>query len=383
MFARMRKSKIYKIVGGIVLVGILGAGITYASLNNRHQAIVKTEFLFRTGLVDSKWNVDNQDQKYSMLSPAFWIDDIYKSMEGPKATNFVQLTQDTSVIYISGFRVTALDNKTNQPISNDFICHTNVDFNDSRYYSSFGLQDRIGINFPRMTSLSNGQESFEFPKGYGVPMKGNDLLNVTTETLNHNIENPNFWVRHRVDIDYSKETNAFKPLLSRTVWVAIPFDKNDPYKEPLDPSANQCIPVETKNHTYEDGSGGKLSGHWVIHPGKSTWNGKINHQLQIKDSLRLHAAAVHVHPFATSLKLIDKTDNRVLFDSKVQNYKDKIGLKSVGAFSSESGIWMYKNHEYELQLDCDNTTNIDQDMMGSMFLFFYDAELEAKIKELQ
>ena len=46
------------------------------------------------------------------------------------------------------------------------------------------------------------------------------------------------------------------------------------------------------------------------------------------------------------------------------------------AFSSESGVWMYQNHEYELVLDVNNTTTTNQDMMGSMFLFFYDEELD-------
>jgi hypothetical protein len=38
-------------------------------------------------------------------------------------------------------------------------------------------------------------------------------------------------------------------------------------------------------------------------------------------------------------------------------------------FSSEAGVWMYKNHQYDLIEEVDNTSNINQDMMGSMFLF--------------
>ena len=62
------------------------------------------------------------------------------------------------------------------------------------------------------------------------------------------------------------------------------------------------------------------------------------------------------------------------------NHKNKIGLSNITPFSSESGIWMYQNHEYELVLEVNNTTKIDQDMMGSMFLFFYDEELDAILK---
>lgn len=375
----MRKSKIYKIAGGVSLALVIAGIVGYQTLSPRHKAIVKTEFFFRTGIVENKWAVSTDAKQYKMISPAFLIDDIYKSMEGPKATNLVQLTQDSSLVWLTGFKVKALDKASGKQISNDFICHTNIDFNDAKYFGNFGLMDRIGVNYPRMTSLSNGQEDFHFPKGYGIPMRGNDLLTVITESLNHNVKGPAFWIRHEVDIDYTKNGEGIKPLMSRTVFVAIPFDKNDPYKEPLDPNPNQCIPVETKNHTYDDGKGGKLSGHWVIPVGKSSWRSSINAQLQIKDSLRLHAAAVHVHPFSTSLTIFDKTAGKEIFRSTMENYVGKIGLKNVTAFSSEQGVWMYADHEYELRQECENTTGVEQDMMGSMFLFFYDVELEGKL----
>ena len=93
--------------------------------------------------------------------------------------------------------------------------------------------------------------------------------------------------------------------------------------------------------------------------------------------MRLHAAAVHVHPFASSLTLWDKTAKKAIFTSKMTNHKNKIGLSNINSFCSETGIWMYENHEYELVLETNNTTKVTQDMMGSMFLFFYDGELDS------
>jgi len=360
----------------LVLLLIITAAIWYSFLPNRHKAIIKTTLLQKTGLVDNQWIVDDAKQQYKMISPAFLIDGIYKSMEGPKASNYVQLSQDSTLLWITGFHVRALDSKTKQTISNDFICHTNVDFNDVNYFNNFHLQNRIGKQYPRMTSLSHGLENFSFPKGYGVPMKGNDWLFVTTQSLNHNLPDANYLIKHEVTIEYLKANETTKPLMSRTVFIMLPYDKNDPFKEPLDHSSNQCIPVETKNHSYDDGNGNKLSGHWVIPPGQNTYRSSIDAQLQMTDSLRLHAAAIHVHPFATSIALFDKTTNKSIFTSKVSNHKGKIGLSKIEPFSSETGIWLYKSHEYELVLNVDNTTAVEQDMMGSMFLFFYDKELD-------
>ena len=375
----MRKSKIYKYLGVVAILGIIGGGIWYWQLPNRHKAIVKTTFLYKTGLVDNDWLVENEMQEYKMISPDFYIDGIYKSMEGPKSSNYVQLTQDSTLIWITGFHVKALDSKTKKTISNDFICHTNVDFNDVKYFSNFHLEDRIGKQYPRMTSLSHGLENFEFPKGYGVPMKGNDLLYVTTQSLNHNIPEANYLIKHEVTIEYAKNNKSIKPLMTRTVFVQLPYNKFDPYKSPIDPGKDFCIPVETKNHSYEDGKGNVMSGHWVIPVGKNTYRSSIDAQLQIQDSLRLHAAAIHTHPFATSITLFDKTTNTPVFVSKITNHTKNIGLSKIEPFCSETGIWLYKNHEYELVLEVNNTTKVSQDMMGSMFLFFYDRELDGKI----
>ena len=373
----MKKSKIYKFIGvAALLLGVVGC-VIYYQLPNRHQAIIKTRLLHATGLIDNEWQIDNHLQHYKMISPDFYIDGIYKSMEGPKSSNYIQLSQDSTLLWITGFHVKALNSKNKKQISNDFICHTNIDFNDIKYFSNFHLEKRIGKQYPRMTSLSHGLENFEFPKGYGVPMLGNDLLYVTTESLNHNIPNANYLIKHEVQIDYTTKSAAYKPLMSRTVYIMLPYDKSDPFKSPVDPGKDYCIPVETKNHSYDDGKGNKMSGHWVIPTGKHRYHSAINSQLQIEtDSIRLHAAAVHVHPFATALTLWDKTDNKVIFKSNVINHQGKIGLSKIDAFSSESGVWMYQNHEYELVLDVNNTTTTNQDMMGSMFLFFYDEELD-------
>ena len=373
----MFKSKIYKILGISFLVLIIGAGIVYSQLTNRHKAIIKTVFLHTTGLIDNKWLVENQTHEYKMISPDFYIDGIYKSMEGPKSSNFVQLSQDSSLIWITGFHVKALDSKTRKRISNDFVCHTNIDFNDAKYYSNFHLENRIGVQYPRLTSLSHGLENFKFPKGYGVPMKGNDLLYVTTESLNHNIPDANFLIKHEVSIEYAHNNIDLKPLMSKTVFIQLPYNKSDPYKSPVDPGKDYCIPVETKNHNYVDEKGNVLSGHWVIPKGKNTYRSSIDIQLGIVDSLRLHAAAIHVHPFATSLTLFDKTTNSAVFVSTITNHKNNIGLTKITDFCSEKGVLMFKNHQYELVLEVDNTTNVQQDMMGSMFLFFYDKELDA------
>lgn len=376
----MLKSKIFKFSIVLFTLSILMGTIWYCTLSTRHKAIVKTTLLHKTGLVDNEWLVENKTKEYNMLSPTFIVDAIYKSMEGPKASNYVMLSQDSSLLWITGFKVEAQNAKTGEKMSNDFICHMNVDINDTKYYSNFGLENRIGKQYPRLTSLSHGMETFTFPKGFGVPMKGNDLLYVTTQTLNHNIKEAYYKVKHNVTITYDEKQNL-KPLMSKTAFIMLPYDQYDPYKSPIDPGTDFCIPVETKNHSYDDGKGNKLSGHWVIPIGKNKYSSSINHQLEIKDSLLLHAAAIHVHPFATKIKLFNKTTQQPIFVSNITNHQNRIGLKNIENFSSEKGIWLFANQDYEIVLEVNNTSVTEQDMMGSMFLFFYDKEMDSILQK--
>jgi len=357
--------------------------ITYLLLSPRHKAIVKTKLLHTFGIIDKNWEINGKSNNYQMTSPTFLLDGIYKSMEGPKSSRYIQLNQNDSLLWITKFKVEAIEDETKAKISNDYICHTNIDLNDESYYTSFGLQDRIGKQYPRLTSLSNGFETIDFPEGYGIPIRANEFLYVTTQALNHNQAKILKKIKHLVTISYENYAINQKPLMSKTVFIQLPYNKENPYEITDFSGSDQCIPVETKNHSYADGKGNMLSGHWVIAPGKKVYKSEINSQLQLKDSLRLHYAAIHVHPFATRIKLYDKTTKTTVFSSTIENYKNKIGLLKVTPFSSKTGIWLYENHEYELQLETNNTSIVNQDMMGSMFLFFYDKELDEKLKQLK
>lgn len=375
-----RRSNIYKYLLFTLVLSISTGFIVYNQLSNRHKAIVKTFLFHQTGILNSDWHILNHKSSYQMHSPTFLIDGIYKSMEGPKASRYIQLNQKNETFWITGFEVKAFDSNSNQALSNDFICHMNVDINDQVYFSNFGLEDRIGKQYPRLTSLSHGLEKFNFPAGYGVPVKGNDFLNITTQTLNHNFKKINQKVYHKIKIDYEAASEKLKPLCSRTAFIQIPFNEFNINKQPLDPGANECTPVETKNHTYTNTSGQKLSGHWKIPLGTKTYKSEINEHLMLNKPMRLHFAAPHVHPYATSIGIYDKTAKKLLFSCKIINHVKNIGLTKINTFSSKNGIWLYPNHNYEMQIEVNNTSNEEQDMMGSMFLFFYDAELDKKIQ---
>ena len=121
----------------------------------------------------------------------------------------------------------------------------------------------------------------------------------------------------------------------------------------------------------------------LFKPGTHRYTYDTSAQLRIKDSIRLHQITSHLHPFANRFQLRDQTTGELIYDCKSENFADKIGLKNTPSFSSQKGVWLYKDHVYEMLLEVDNTTENDQEMMASMAIFYYDPEMQDKISDLK
>jgi hypothetical protein len=373
--------KSYKIILFLFCLSIVFGFIWYFNLSNRHQAIVKTYILYSFNIVDSEWVIDRDTQDIEFISPTFHIDNIYKSMEGPKASKYfsLDLTKD-NLYWMTAFQVKAIDSKTKNPISNDFVCHFNIDYQDQVHHGKWNLLDRVNKQYPRLLSLSHGIENIKFPKGYGFPFFSNEKFFIITQALNHNITDSSFNVKHKIKIEYSNK-KTLKPLFPKTIFMMLPF-KPDAMDIPKDEiSANSCIPVETKNHTYRNQKGETLSSHWKIFKEQKKYTFNATSQLAIKDTLTLHQITPHLHPFAKKFTLKDITNNTTVYTSNIINHDKGIGLTSTSAFYSKEGVKMYPTHEYELELITSSTLEEPQDMMASMFLFFYDKEMDLKIKK--
>ncbi len=375
------KSKILKYtLWSLVLLTIVG-GIYYLKLPNRHKAIIKTKVYHGFGIVDEQWNIIPSDTAIRLVTPTLVIDNIYKSMEGPKVIRSFQIDHERSdLVWINSFRTRALSTNEVDQLSDDYICHTNVDFYDGEHYGKWQLNHRIGEQYPRLTSMSHGIENYDLPHGFGFPVFTDENLFIATQSLNHNIKGDPFTIKHDITIGFEPHSKSMKPLMSKTVFVMLPYDVENPFQGPTEDNPNMCLPLETKNHSYTNEQGESLSGHWVIFPGKATYRYDITKQLQLNDSTTMHAIATHLHPFAERLSLKNKTTDSILFTAEAQNYKNKIGLKEVSYFSSESGVMLHPNHNYELVLETNNTTEINQDMMASMFVFLYDKEMDAQLQ---
>src|SRR5258708_28156617 len=77
---------------------------------------------------------------------------------------------------------------------------------------------------------------------------------------------------------------------------------------------------------YTDAQGRKVTGHWVVPPGRQENRSDIGIFLNLPYDTKIHYAAVHLHPFGESLTLRDVTAGTALGGSPAPKPQRRVGL---------------------------------------------------------
>jgi len=302
-------------------------------------------------------------------------------MKGPQSTEkiYIDESETPELLWITGYEAVmkGADGKT--PQLQDFMCHSNLDYQPSEHRKYFGKGNYVN---PRLFTLSQGQFSIKLPEGFGIPYISNQPMTLNTQVLNHNIEGKAFEVRHKVAIHYVKDKeaeNSYQALFPSSAYGLALVEGEGGYYGVENPDQKKHGPgcllgTNASGHHYVDDYGRKFTGHWVVKPGREVNKTLVTKLMNLPYDTMIHYIAVHLHPFAESLELIDRTTEKSLFKSQARNLSNRIGLEHVDYFSSSHGIPVYKDHEYELISIYNNTTKEDQDSMAVMYLYLLDKD---------
>jgi len=319
----------------------------------------------------------------TFLSKTYLVDRKYKSMVGPQSSQVVYLedAKPPELLWVTGFKAVMVGPDGEAPASQEFMCHSNLDLNMGLHKRIFDLA-RESAN--RMFTLSQGQQEIEFPEGFGVPILSSEPFMLTTQVLNHNIEGQTFEVRHKVTVDFVRDTDLARPMQPLFEVAAnglVLVDGKDGHFNipPEDAEAHGpgCLVgqgANEKSRLFTDNYGRKFAGHWVVPPGRQVNHTNTTQFMRLPYDTTVHYIAVHMHPFAVSLELRDLTADKRIYYSEVKPTPGKIGIDHVDHFSSVEGIPLYKNHDYELISVYDNTTSADVDSMAVMYMYVLDKE---------
>ena len=317
------------------------------------------------------------------LSDTYHVDRKYPSMLGPQSSQIVRLTDSETdeLLWITGFRAVMVGEDGVSPMSQEFMCHSNLDMNMRLHRRLLGLERGAP---DRVFTLSQGQQELVFPEGFGLPVLASEAFKLTTQVLNLNEEGNEFRVRHKVAIDFipdAETTMPMKPLFQVVANGLVLIDGADPYYDinEADPNihGSGCLvgaSAVSADHLLSDGQGRRFSGHWVVEPGRQVNHTNVTRIMNLPFDTTVHYIAVHLHPFAESLELRDLTADRVVYRSEASATPGRIGLARVDYFSSTEGVPLFRGHEYELTSVYQNTSDAPQDSMAVMYLYTLDRE---------
>lgn len=330
---------------------------------------------------------DPKVYKKTILSRTYHIDKKYPSMKGPSSMEKVALleTPEPELLWIVGYEAIVMDPEGTNQVSQEFMCHSNLDFNARDYWEAFKSDASMS---GRLFTLSQGQQDIDFPKGYGIPIMSTQKLDLATQVLNLNLDDPdNLNVRHKVTIEFVRDRDVayemrpvfqaavqgFKSLEGKPANYGYSDEKKEDGAEHAHQHAGCSVGLPAvKGDADVDQFGQKFTGHWVVKPGREENRSIVTKFLQLQFDTTIHYIAVHLHPFAESLELIDKTAGKTVFKAKTKQRDGAIGLVHIDHFTSPEGIPIYADHEYELVSIYNNTTNEDHDSMAVMYLYLHD-----------
>ena len=321
-----------------------------------------------------------------VLGEVFTIDREYRSMRGPWTRASAKLldSDEEELLWIVGYRASMVDADGREEMPQDYMCHSNLDYDPAEHEKIFGTRNLTS----RLFTLSQGQLEIDFPDGFGLPILSTEKLNLTLQVLDLNFEGESVDVRHRISVRFLRDRELSKKekpqaLFTKGVYGLKLLEGEDGHfgielgKHDEAQHGPGCLPGENvDDDTYEDGLGRTFTGHWVVEPGREENHTLVTHILNLPFDTTVHYVAVHLHPFAQSIRLHDLTTGETVFESHADQFLDRIGLSHVESFSSTEGFPLYRGHDYELVSVYDNASQAPQDSMAVLNLYMLDRAFE-------
>ncbi|MBK6518979.1 MAG: hypothetical protein IPG04_33755 [Polyangiaceae bacterium] len=305
-------------------------------------------------------------------------------MMGPQSQQRIHLKEETApagIAWLTGLKATMVGADGETLVPPEYMCHSNLDVDPIEHEKIYG---HALSTSGRLFTLSQGQLDVQLPPGFGIPVRTDQKIDLTTQVLNLNHHGEPMQVRHHVEMSVVPDgVKPMKPLFMAGVY-GLHLLKGDHgvfgEEKPKHEGSACTMGKAASNGEYVDQHGKEFTGHWIVKPGREVSKTRVTTMMSLPFDTTIHHIAVHLHPFAESLKLVDLTTGTTVYEAKTRQLGGKIGLEHVDSFSSVEGIPVFKDHEYELVSVYNNTTDVDQDSMAVLLLYMLDKEFSPEPK---
>lgn len=332
------------------------------------------------GLVVTQRPATAHEEVSEHLTPSYKVEGLYPSMKGPAYTNQdIFLSEgEPELLWVRGYEAVMVGADGQAPKPQQFMCHNTLSIHRGldQHRWLFGSSP---YGTRRLFTLSQGQYKVEFPDGFGIPVLSTEKLMLQSQVLNLNKDAIGEQVRHKIRTHFVRDNQLNKPLKPLCMipsGVSVKVTDKCAAKMPNDPMQLGCgIDPDTAENAGGPLSStpkGTFTGHWVVRPGKEVRKSNIGYTFPFDTSI--HYICVHVHPGAESFELRDLTTQQSLFVAKGEQLTQGVGLDRISYFSSDKGIPVFRNHQYELISQYRNDTQEPQSAMAFMFFYVLDQQ---------
>lgn len=296
------------------------------------------------------------------------IDRIYTSMAGP----FQRVRMNApGMDWITGFKATVVEADSGELIGDEFFCHSQLQLPDGH----------------RPIVTATGISEIRFPKGYGVALyeavdqyrgANPQPLSFLGMLLNNYDTQIDVQAKVRAEIEYLTQDDVGDPPRLKKLYSAfMPMTVEDLAEyippEPAHPAPEgQSADEEVTTHCALVNG---LVNHWMVPPGLQLTRKRYSGDFLGVD-VTIHTAVVHLHNHGRYMRLTDLTRGEIVWQSDVVYESDRAQIVEIPIYSSAEGFVMRKDHEYEVEVLYDNTTDHDVDAMAMLYLYFHPIGVE-------
>lgn len=338
-------------------------------------AVLLTAILSASGLLSSE---RVEGRIFSHTTPPIVVEDLYPSMFGPTAErrDLNLYGGVPELVWVTGYKADIRDPDGAQ-LSQEFMCHDTLSVHSlEARRQAFG---EIQCSQQRLFTLSQGQDAIQLPSGFGIPLGANENLMLQSQVLNLREEGLGAVVSHRVETHYLPDREAGQTMKALTlVEAGIALSVLDPQAEepPTDPLG--CAP-DAGGQPTSTHKGHEVTSHWMVKPGYEKRETVVGKMFPLDTTA--HYIGVHMHNFGKSLELYDLTADRTVFKSICTPTPDGKGLAETTYYSSEEGLKVYKDHQYKVISEYDNTSDQESTAMAFVFVYIHNPHFEKPTSE--
>ena len=339
---------------------------------------------------------ENAPHTIAVLSGPHTIDRIYKSMEGITGDKRFELSakpEQPELFWVTAGKVDMFKEEDGSNGTGKFLCHAYLKFDD-QYFTTYHRNLPLGkmTHQPvRLFTFVQGQPAIHLPRGYGIPVLSSELFEFEYMVINPTQPERPFAVKTQGTFAYVRDgelEEPLKPLFMRIVGMHVRVKQGsagpqahcselgDVSSADLAGQADKdAEPAKSSLHKILKNEGGfDEVYHWMVPPGRHQYRYQLESKFlaNLPFDTTVHYINAHLHPHGEFIELRDLTTGQTVFRSSATNNAERSGLTTLTDFSSDEGVVIRRDHQYEMVAEYDNTTDHDIDAMAILFLYLRD-----------